>query len=62
MTPETSELAVVTAIQIIENIRVSLIHPERRTREELIWTACVVDKQLSIALDVLKDFMHEERK
>ncbi|MFL5652605.1 MAG: hypothetical protein ACJ8CB_00245 [Ktedonobacteraceae bacterium] len=62
MTPEATGLAVQTAIQIIENIRVSLIHPERRTREELIWTACVVDKQLSIALDVLRDFKDEERK
>ena len=62
MTHEATGLAVQTAIQIIENIRVSLIHPERRTREELLWSVCVLDKQLAIALDVLKDFMHEERK
>jgi len=62
MTPEATEDAVQTVIEILQNIRNVLINSEQRTQTQLLWTVCVVDKQLSIALDVLKDFMHEERK
>jgi hypothetical protein len=62
MSPEATEEAIQTAIEILQNIRNVLINSEQRTKEQLTWTVCVVDKQLSIALDVLKDFRDETRK
>jgi hypothetical protein len=61
MTPESIEVAVQTTIEILQNVRNVLINSEQRTKEQLSWTVCVVDKQLSIALDVLKDFRDETR-
>jgi hypothetical protein len=62
MTPESIEVAVQTVIEILQNCRRNLINPEQRTREQLLWTVCILDKQLSIALDVLKDFRNEEKR
>jgi hypothetical protein len=62
MTPESIETAVQTVIEILQNSRNLLINPEQRTQTQLLWTVCVLDKQLSIALDVLKDFRDETRK
>jgi hypothetical protein len=62
MTPQATEEAAQTVIEILQNIRNVLINSEQRTQTQLLWTVCVVDKQLSIALDVLKDFRDETRK
>jgi len=62
MSTQATEDAVQTVIEILQNIRNILINPEQRTQTQLLWTVCVVDAQLSIALDVLKDFRNEEKR